>query len=131
MFSRATPNRLRLALGNAAEALLEVADAMLAPETLLGEPEHVGGAASLDTDHGTMLARPHVGELVPDRYEPAPAHAATSSTPHPHRRPLRSERNRRPGRPPAREQHCISPVTRTSSSATQPTSRPTDTPTHS
>jgi hypothetical protein len=30
--------------------------------------------------------------------------------PHPHRRPLRLERQRRPGSVPARPAHCISPV---------------------
>jgi hypothetical protein len=37
--------------------------------------------------------------------QPAPAF-----DPHPHRRPLRFERARRPGSVPARPAHCVSPV---------------------
>jgi hypothetical protein len=32
------------------------------------------------------------------------------AAPHPHRRPLRLERERRPGSVPARPAHCLSPV---------------------
>jgi hypothetical protein len=43
--------------------------------------------------------------LVDDVLADPPADA-----PHPHRRPLRLERERRPGSVPARTAHCISPV---------------------
>jgi hypothetical protein len=34
----------------------------------------------------------------------------TPSAPHPHRRPVRIERQRRPGSVPPRAAHCLSPV---------------------
>ncbi|MCW2952319.1 MAG: hypothetical protein JWQ48_1489 [Conexibacter sp.] len=91
MFPSATAKRIRSALADAAETMLEVADAMLAPEVAFDTSDRA--AAEDSAPYASTSAA--LGE-------PAP---------HPHRQPLRSDRSRRPGDTPAREQHCISPVT--------------------
>lgn len=126
MFPRATRSRICQALSEAAQTLLEVADAMLAPEATL-DVDGLGADRVPDhaPDHVSTTPRPatlrsHVGDpLDAGRATHAPAPAPPA--PHPHRRPLRNERERRPGRLPAREQHCISPVARASASLTRPT----------
>jgi hypothetical protein len=102
MFPRATAKRIRSALADAAETMLEVADAMLAPEPAFGASD------------GESTA-PYAGASVAPVLQPAP---------HPHRQPLRSDRPRRPGRTLARDQHCISPVTRSTPPHTVPAAAP-------
>jgi hypothetical protein len=50
-------------------------------------------------------------DLLGDPYdEPQPPTAQLHTAAHPHRRPLRWERSRRPGSVPAKPAHCLSPV---------------------
>jgi hypothetical protein len=53
-----------------------------------------------------------------DRAAGADGQAAAARAPHPHRRELRWERERRPGSVPRRPAHCISPVRPTAGSRT-------------
>jgi hypothetical protein len=45
-----------------------------------------------------------------DRFDDILGDPVDTAPPHPHRTPLRWERERRPGAVPARPAHCISPV---------------------
>ena len=93
MFPRMTAPRLRARITAAADALLEVADAMLMPED-------AREAAIVDA----QTARSAAG--VPTLFDDA----ILDWEIHPHRRPLRSDRERRPGQLPARPQHCTVPA---------------------
>jgi hypothetical protein len=91
------PSRSHRAL----QALLEVADAMLAPT-----PSSGAGTVASRTS-----AEPVAADAPAERRPPAERRTGhpAAAHPHPHRRPLHSRRSRRPA-PPAARQPCLSPV---------------------